>query len=116
MKTSATTMPTVLSAAAIESAPFEPLGPMPGVVHKVLWRDETSMAGVLKVDGGHRLGAHTHRANHHHIWVLDGEATILGTEMAPGSYAHIPSGIEHDIDASATAGCTVFYLYIRPAG
>jgi hypothetical protein len=54
--------------------------------------------------------------NHHHIWVLEGRATILGTEIGPGAYVHIPSGIEHDIDARATDGCTVFYLYIRPAG
>jgi hypothetical protein len=29
---------------------------------------------------------------------------------------HIPSGIEHDIDATNTGGCTLFYLYARPVG
>jgi len=107
--------PTVLDAHAVEQLPFEPLGPMEGVVHKVLWRNDTSMAGVLTVKPGHRLGAHTHRMNHHHVWVLEGHATILGKHLGPGSYVHIPSGVEHDIHASASEGCTVYYLYIRQA-
>jgi quercetin dioxygenase-like cupin family protein len=71
------------------------------------------MAGVLTVLAGHRLGRHTHRVNHHHLWVLDGRAVVLDRELGAGSYVHIPSGVEHDIDASDTEGCTVFYLYIR---
>jgi quercetin dioxygenase-like cupin family protein len=71
------------------------------------------MAGVLTVAPGHRLGSHTHRVNHHHIWVLDGRGVILGHELGSGSYVHIPGGVEHDIDATASEGCTVFYLYIR---
>jgi hypothetical protein len=47
--------------------------------------------------------------------VLEGSADILGVEVGPGSYAHIPNGVDHDIDASATDGCTVFYLYLRPS-
>ena len=112
---STTPLPTVLTSDSINGLTFESLGPMEGVTHKVLWRDDGSMAGVLKVDAGHHLGAHAHRVNHHHIWVLDGFATVLGAELGPGSYVHIPSGIEHDIDASTTDGCTVFYLYLRPA-
>jgi hypothetical protein len=110
-----TARPTVLTPDAIDELAFEPLGPMPGVMHKVLWRDGTSMAGVLEVERGHHLGAHSHRVNHHHMWVLDGFARVLGMELGPGSYVHIPSGVEHDIDASVTTGCTVFYLYLRPA-
>jgi quercetin dioxygenase-like cupin family protein len=116
MEPMTTAQPTVLTPDEIDALTFGPLGPMEGVVHKVLWSDGTSMAGVLRVDGGHHLGAHTHRVNHHHIWVLDGRATMLGTDLSAGSYSHIPSGVEHDIDATATEGCTVFYLYIRPAG
>jgi quercetin dioxygenase-like cupin family protein len=93
-----------------------PLGRLPGVTHRVLWSDDRSMAGVLTVEAGRRLGAHTHRANHHHLWVLDGEAQILGRTVCAGSYVHVPSGVEHDIDASGTTGCTVFYLYQQPTG
>ena len=47
------------------------------------------------------------------LWVLDGRAVILGEELDAGSYVHVPSGVDHDLDATATNGCTVFYLYIR---
>lgn len=114
--TTASTGPTVLERDAIDKLPYEPLGNLPGVANKVLWRDSESMAGVLSVEPGHHLGTHAHRVNHHHIWVLEGHAVVLGAELGPGSYVHIPSGIEHDIDASASEGCTVFYLYIRPVG
>jgi quercetin dioxygenase-like cupin family protein len=108
--------PTVLTAGQIGELPAEPLGHLAGVSHRVVWRDETSMAGVLTVERGHHLGEHAHRLNHHHIWVVEGRAIILGTELGPGAYAHIPSGVQHDIDARSSDGCTVFYLYLRPSG
>ena len=108
--------PVLLTPDGVDALPAEPLGHIEGITHRVLWRDGTSTAGVLTVPPGHRLGAHTHRVNHHHIWVTDGRATILGANLGPGSYVHIPSGVEHDIDASSTPGCTVFYLYApRPS-
>jgi len=114
MGTIATRVPIVLSATEVRTLPEEPLGHIPGVTHRVLWHDGASMAGVLTVEAGHRLGSHTHRVNEHHMWVVAGRARILGAELGPGSYVHIPSGIEHDIDATATEGCTVFYLYGQP--
>jgi quercetin dioxygenase-like cupin family protein len=105
---------TVLTADAIEALPVEQLDSLAGVTHRVLWRNDTSMAGVLAVAGGHRLGTHSHRVNHHHIWVLDGQAVVLGHVVSAGSYVHIPGGVDHDIDATASAGCTVFYMYLRP--
>jgi quercetin dioxygenase-like cupin family protein len=33
--------------------------------------------------------------------------------VTPGAYVHIPAGVDHDIDASATDGCTLYYLYLR---
>ena len=116
MNPTTTNASTALTAEIISALPVEPLGHLDGVSHRVLWRDDTSIAGVLTIDGGHRLGRHSHRVNHHHLWVLDGCATILGQEMGAGGYAHIPSGVDHDIDATGSAGCTVFYLYLQPAG
>jgi len=110
-----TSQPTVYTAEEIDSLPAIPLGPLDGVTHRVLWRIDTSMAGVLTVEAGHRLGVHAHRINHHHVWVLEGRATIVGAELGAGSYVHIPSGVDHDLDATSTSGCTVFYLYLRPA-
>ena len=108
-----TTSPVVLTADAIAAIAPEPLGPIAGVSHRVVWRNEASMAGVMTVSAGHRLGTHRHRVNHHHIWVLEGHAVILGTEVGPGSYVHVPSGVGHDIDATGSEGCTIFYLYVR---
>jgi quercetin dioxygenase-like cupin family protein len=110
-----TIQPAVLTPEAIAALPEQSLGGIEGVTHRVLWRSESSMAGVLTITGGHHLGDHAHRTNHHHMWVLEGHANILGTELGPGSYVHIPRGTHHDIDASTTEGCTVYYLYL-PAG
>jgi hypothetical protein len=57
---------------------------------------------------------YTHRVNHHHIWLLEGCPTILGEEVHTGSYVRVPAGVAHDIDATATGGCTDFYLYAHP--
>jgi hypothetical protein len=106
--------PLVLTAEAITRLPVERLGSIAGVTHQVVWRTESSTAGVMTVDAGHRRGVHRHRANHHHLWVLDGRATILGVAVGPGSYAHVPSGVDHDIDASETGGCTGPLSHLAP--
>ena len=107
------TTPTVLSGDEVVDRPSVPLGNIDGVSHRVLWQDGTSMAGLLTVRAGHRLGSHQHRENQHHLWMQEGRAEILGVELGPGAYVHIPSSVVHDIDARATEGCTVFYLYVR---
>jgi quercetin dioxygenase-like cupin family protein len=107
--------PVIMPAAAIAQRKFEPLGPTVPVTHTVLWRDDTTMAGVLVLSAGQRLGEHTHRLHHHHLWVVDGEAVILGERLGAGSYVHVPNGVVHDVDASGTDGCRVFYLYLGSA-
>lgn len=107
-------VPVVLTADAIAAIAPEPLGTIPGVSHRVVWRSEGSLAGVLTVSAGHRLGTHAHRVHQHHIWVLEGHAVILDTAVGPGAYVHVPRGVAHDIDAIASEGCTVFYLYLGP--
>jgi uncharacterized RmlC-like cupin family protein len=109
-----TTKPIILTADAIAALQPQPLGSLTGITHREVWRTDASMAGVMTVGAGHRLGTHAHHENHHHIWVTEGHAVILGAEVGPGSYVHVPSGVEHDIDATGTEGCTVFYLYLQP--
>jgi mannose-6-phosphate isomerase-like protein (cupin superfamily) len=108
--------PVVLTHQMIEALPELPLAGRPGVTRRVLWRGVDSEAGVLEVAAGHQLGAHTHRANHHHFWVLGGNARVLGDEVGPGSYVHIPDQVEHNIEATDSGSCTVFYLYLREVG
>jgi quercetin dioxygenase-like cupin family protein len=107
--------PTILTPQAIAQLPVQPLGTDPGVTHRVLWHDQTSMAGLLTVEAGQRLGGHSHRVNHHHMWVTEGHPRILGEDLRPGSYVHIPSHIHHDIEAPADEACTVLYFYLRPS-
>ena len=114
MEPSTATKPIVLTAEAIAAIASSRWARSTVVTHRALWHSDTSMAGVLTVEGGHRLGTHAHRLNHHHMWVIDGHAVVLGTAVGPGSYVHVPSGVDHDIDARATEGCTVFYLYLAP--
>ena len=115
MAPSTTAQPVVLTPEAIAALPLEPLGALAGVTHRIMWRSDTSEAGVMTVERGHHLGNHAHRENHHHMWILDGHANILGSELGSGAYVHIPSGVQHDIDASQTEGCTLFYLYLLAA-
>jgi len=116
MDSSTKPVPVVLTAEAIARLPVLPLDPsIVGVSHRVLWRSDNSMAGVMTVDSGQHLGSHTHRLNHHHMWVLEGAAEIMGTAVGPGGYVHVPAGVEHDLDARSTSGCTVLYLYLRPS-
>ena len=105
--------PTVLTAAEVEAVPGTRLGTIEGVLNHVLWSDSEATSGWLIVRAGHHLGAHHHRAHDHHMWVLEGHAEIVDTKLAAGSYVHIPAGVVHDIDASATEGCKVYYLYVR---
>ncbi len=106
---------TVLSSEDIAGIDQERMGRAPGALNRVLWSDETSMAGLLTVESGHCMKTHSHHAHHHHVWMLSGHAEILGERLGPGSYVHIPRGVSHGIDASGSEGCTLFYLYLAQA-
>jgi mannose-6-phosphate isomerase-like protein (cupin superfamily) len=105
--------PIVLEWADIIDLAHHELEGAPGTEHRVLWTDGVSSAGVLTIAPGHRLGRHTHRRHHHHVWVVEGHATILESDVGPGSYVHVPAGVAHDFDATTSEGCTVFYLYMH---
>lgn len=104
----------VVSPDQIAALPTTQLGTTSGVENTVLWTDGTSTTGLLSVAAGTRLGRHSHRTHHHHMWVLDGEAVIAERSVGPGTYIHIPPQLEHDIDASETNGVTVYYSYVLP--
>jgi quercetin dioxygenase-like cupin family protein len=108
------TTPTVMSHEQVTALPRKQLGKAVGVDNAVLWTDGTSITGILSLTAGARLGRHTHRTHHHHMWVLDGEAMIADRLLGTGSYIHIPPRIEHDIDATDTGGVTVYYSYALP--
>jgi quercetin dioxygenase-like cupin family protein len=116
MEATGVSVPTVLTSDEIAGVPHVRLGNDDAVTHQVLWRTDDAMAGLLTIPSGHRLGEHQHRVNHHHMWVIEGSAEILGVTVGPGSYVHVPSEVGHDIDATATSGVTVFYIYEPTSG
>lgn len=107
--------PVIMTPDAIRSLPAIAMPGAAGVTYRVVWEDGAAMGGIMSLEAGAHLGKHTHRTNEHHVWVIEGSARILGSLLGPGSYVHIPSGTAHDIDASSTSGCTLFYLYLRHA-
>ena len=94
------TPPLVLTAADVAALPLVPLDPaIPGVAPS----DPVAQPLVdRRRDADRRWppsGQHAHRANHHHMWIVDGAAEIVGSLVGPGGYVHIPAGVEHDLDA-----------------
>jgi quercetin dioxygenase-like cupin family protein len=102
-----------LGAAQIDALTWHPLEGFDGAVYKLLWQSGKSVAGVMHIPAGSEVGIHEHRYSHHHMWVLDGEAEMMGRPIRAGTYLHIPTGVDHGFDRVGAEGCTVFYLYLR---
>jgi quercetin dioxygenase-like cupin family protein len=103
----------VLDSAAIERLPQQQLHGLADILTRVVWRSGESLAGVMEVAPGEQLPSHVHADGHHHVWVLSGTARILGVGVGPGSYVHVPAGMEHAVEEVSAAGLRVFYLYLR---
>ena len=107
--------PIALGATDIDRLPWEPLAAVgTGVEHRVLWRSGSSLAGIIRIAPGGEVSAHAHRRAHHHLWVLDGEGRALDRPLGPGSYVHIPAGVQHAIQTTGRDGLTFLYLYLQP--
>ena len=107
--------PILLDAHQIEQLSAKRLRGMESTPSKLLWRSGDSVAGVMYVEPGQDLVLHRHRYANHHVWVVEGRCEILGRVLGPGSYAHIPPGVDHDIVAAGSDGATIFYLYVDEA-
>ncbi|HEX6237819.1 MAG TPA: cupin domain-containing protein [Acidimicrobiales bacterium] len=106
---------TVVDREAAEALPALPLEGFEGVTYKLLWRSGKSVAGIMHVPPGREVGAHVHQRSHHHIWVQEGSAEMVGgRRVGPGSYVHVPAGVEHGITGvEGPEGLTIYYLYLR---
>lgn len=82
-----------------------------GVQGATLWSYNSSHAGVLWLEPGAQLGAHTHRRHAHHVWVVEGHVTCIDHELGRGSYSYVPPGTEHD-SVAGEDGAVLFYLYL----
>jgi quercetin dioxygenase-like cupin family protein len=104
---------TLVTRAAAEALDWHPLEPYDGVDYKLLWRSGKSVAGLMRLAPGGAVTPHTHVRSHHHLWVIDGTAEMLGERVGAGTYVHVPAGVEHGLRALDEAGCTLLYLFLR---
>jgi quercetin dioxygenase-like cupin family protein len=104
---------TLVTSAAATALPWKPLEPYAGVDHKLLWRSGKSVAGLMRIAPGDGVTPHAHVLSHHHMWVVDGMAEMLGERVGPGTYVHIPARVDHSVRAVGDDACTVLYLYLR---
>lgn len=109
----AATVATLVTRAASDALAWHPLDPFDRVDSKLLWRSGKSVAGIMRVRPGGSVSPHTHQRSHHHMWVVEGNAEMLGERVGPGTYLHVPAGVEHGISHPGDEGCTFLYLYLR---
>lgn len=107
--------PVILDAVAVDGLTWKRLSGMEQARSKLLWRVGDSVAGVMEVDPKGELPVLVHPGTHHHMWILSGWCTILGSELGPGAYVHIPAGVDHGISGVGAGGCRFFYLYLDVA-
>lgn len=110
---SETPVATFVTRAAAEALAWHPLEPYAGVDYKLLWRSGKSVAGLMRIAPGGEVAQHAHVRSHHHLWVIDGTADMLGERAGPGTYVHVPAGVQHGISGVGEGGCTLLYLYLR---
>lgn len=103
--------PVVLDATAMARLAWEVLHGVDDARAKLLWEQGGSTVGLLHVHPRGHVRAHAHPEAHHHAWVVDGHARMLGEPVGPGSYVHIPAGMEHEITDVGPQGVTMFYVY-----
>lgn len=90
--------------------PWEPFPGAEGVVHKVLYRDDRTVAGLLRLHPGTHEPKHLHIHGEHHLWVLGGSVTVDDTVLPADSYLHVPGRLNHRL-ADMGAGSLLFYVF-----
>lgn len=95
----------------IAAMPRRPVRDMEGVQERTLWSSGVQVSGVMELAAGARMPEHVHEDHSHHVWVVEGSVEILGELLVPGSYAHVPAGVSHEV-AAGDRGCTLFYVFM----
>lgn len=103
----------VLGAADIDALPWQPVPGCPGVAQKELWRFDSYVEALIRLEPGATTPGAPHLAAHHHIWVVSGSATIAGHPVGPSSYLHVPPGAWHPFEDVGPQGCVVLQMH-RP--
>jgi quercetin dioxygenase-like cupin family protein len=105
-----------VDATEVEKKPWEPLRGLAGVNHKVVWRSQEMIVGLVRIDPGAEEPGHAHADAQHHVYVLQGSARVGGTLVGTGGFVFVPAGVEHAITDVGADGCTLFYTFATVPG
>jgi hypothetical protein len=94
----------------LSELPWERFPGSEGVDHRVLYRDASTVAGLLRLHPGAAEPTHLHLHGEHHLWVLGGVVSVDDTMLPTDSYLHVPSMLTHRI-VDAGAGSLLFYVF-----
>ena len=71
----------------IAGVPRRDVDGTPGATQRVLWADGTRVAGMMEFAADAVMAEHTHVDRGHHIWVVEGSATVCGERLDAGAIA-----------------------------
>jgi len=90
--------------------PWETVPGNGNVEHRVLYRDDRTVAGLLRLRPGAGELKHLHLHGEHHLWVLGGSVSVDDTELPADSYLHVPARLTHRISDTG-GGSLLFYVF-----
>lgn len=94
----------------IAHLPWQSLPGSSGVQTKVVYDAGDTVAGLLRLRPDAKEISHLHLHEDHHMWVLHGSVVIDDTELAAGSYLHVPARLTHTM-RDCGPGSVVFFVF-----
>lgn len=94
----------------IAAMPWHAVRSEPGIHERSLWSGDGQVSGVMRFAPGASMAEHVHDDHGHHVWVVEGTIAVNGRRLGPGSYAHVPPGVAHEV-AAGPDGCMLFYVF-----
>jgi len=96
----------------IYDTPWTPVTGCEGVSVKELWRSADLVYVLLRYVPDAATSGLPHTVDQH-LWVVDGEATVVDRRLPAGSYVHVPAGTPHPIRATGALGCVILQSHTR---
>lgn len=94
----------------VQRLAWVPVPGSPGVHVKELTAEHGNAAVLIAYRAGAVTRGPAHRDASHHLWVVAGQAVVAGRRLRAGSYAHVPVGVAHPIEAGP-AGCIILQVH-----
>jgi len=110
MTTSVPTTLFMVPRARMAELPWDQFPGDGGVLHRVLYQDDHTVAGLMRFHAGAEQLEHMHADGEHHLWVLEGGVSVDDTFLPAGSYLHVPPGLLHRV-SDPGGGSLLFYVF-----